>query len=409
MKLRNNLLIVLFAIACSVQSIFALPVSLESELFSYLDSKPETLDVSAIKGLLRTRNKDIANAYEKYYIAKKNVSIARADLNPVTTGVVLGVSLGASYLWAPLAVNAVLSLPTKFYNIKKIADLKKAQHWYYELARDKLATEVSKLYYDILTNEFILKSIDLEVSLYNELYDSYHNANDGVRLKEVQGTILGLQLESLTIQDVVIKERSALNTMLSYGPEVELELGQDRRILTEISSYGTTNSNIAKKARENSKDFKAKYWMYIASKKNVKRVRWSLITFNGLNFSYAQRVRVAKQKRLVSRKEMEISDALAGNKAVDSLYQLKTAKNLQNISEEKSVSSLNFSAGIRTNYENNKLTLDDYVMTAVSAIRDYRNFVVSHYHTQGAMQDFFLSLGEEVKYSADGVLDINNL
>lgn len=106
---------------------------------------------------------------------------------------------------------------------------------------------------------------------------------------------------------------------------------------------------------------------------------------------------------------MEIADATAGSKALDALYQLKTAKNLQDISEEKSVSSLNFSGGVRTNYENNKLTLSDYVMTAVSAIRDYRNFVVSHYHTQGMMQDFFLSLGEEVRYSADGVLDINNL
>jgi len=403
------LLIVLLVVVCAVQSSFALPKNLESELFSYLDTKPESLDATTIKGLVRTRNKDIANAYEKYYVAKKNVSIARAALNPLNTGLILGVSLGATYLWAPLAVNAILSLPTKFYNIKKNTALKNAQHWYFELAKDKLATDVSKLYYDILTNEFILKTIDLEVSLYNELYDSYKSENSSEKLKEIQATILGLQLESLTIHDVVIKERAALNTMLSYGPDVELELGQDHRVLSQISSYGTTNSEIAKISRANSKDFKAKYWMHVASIKNIKLVRWSLITIGGLNFSYAQRVRVAKQEEKVARREMNISDAIAGSKGLDSLYQLKTAKRLQDISEEKSVSSLNFSAGVRTNYENDKLTLSDYVMTAVSAIRDYRNFVVSHYHTQGMMQNFFLSLGEEVKYSNDGILDINNL
>jgi len=409
MKLRNNFLIVLFVVTCAVNNSFALPVSLESELFSYLDSKPEALDVTALKGLVRTRSKDIANAYERYYAAKEDVAIARSALNPFNTGLVLGVSLGATYLWAPLAVNAVLSLPTKFYSIKRNSALRNAQYWYYALAKDKLATEVSKLYYDILTNEFILKSIDLEVSLYNELYDSYASGNDSDKMKEVQETIFGLQLESLTIQDVVIKERASLNTMLSYGPDVELVLAQDSRVLTKISSRRRTHKKILKKARKLSKDYKAKYWMYKAAAKNVRLVRWSIFTIGGFNFSYRQRVRIAKQEKKVARSEKKISYAIVGKKALDSLYQLKTAKKLQDINEEKSVSSLNFSGGVRTNYENEKLTLSDYVMTAVSAIRDYRSFVVSHYHTQGMMQDFFLSLGKEVKYSDDGVLNINNI
>ena len=409
MNLKSKILTASLSFLVSVNSALAHPVSLESELFGYLESNAESLSVESVKSLNKTRNKDVANAYENYYQAKKNVSIARAQLSPVNTGLVLGVSLGATYLWAPIAINAVLSLPTKFYNIKKNEALRNAEYYFFDLAKDKLANEVSKLYFDILTNEFILKTIDLEVSLYNELYDSYVAAENVAKIKETHATILALQKESLTINDVVVSERAALNTMLSYGPEVELELGQDNRVLTEIASGATTGDYLRSKALKNSKDYKAKYWMHQAAIKNVKLVRWSIITINGLNFSYSQRVKVAKQEEKVAANEHVLSSKSAGNRAIDALLQLRTAKAFQDISEEKSVASLSFSAGVRTNYENGRLTLSDYVMTAVSAIRDFRSFVVSHYHTRGKMEDFDLAMGEKTDFSNSGVFDINNL
>jgi len=409
MNIKNKILAVLLSFVFVTTSTFALPASIESELFSYLDSNGEALNVEGIKSLNKTRNKDIDNAYERYFVAKKNIAVARAAINPISTGLVLGVALGATYLWAPLAINAVLSLPTKFYNVRKNEALTNAEYWFHLEAKDLLANEVAKLYYDILTNEFILRSIDLEVSLYNELIQSYIDSENTAKLEELEGTILGLQLESLNIHDVVVKERAALNTMLSYGPEVELELGQNSHFLTEVADQSINSKELSDLAFENSKEYKAKYWMYHASIKNLKMVRWSLISINGLNFSYGQRVKIAKTEKKVSSEEMNLSRISSRKKAVDSLNQLKSSLKLQQINEMKTSESLNFTSGVRTNYENGQLTLADYIMTAVSSIRNFRNFVVTHYNTMGKIEDFNLAVGKKADYSEAGILDVNNL
>lgn len=385
--------------------------SLQDELSSYLEANSDGLTANDIKNLNQERNKDISNAYENYFVAKKNVSIARSALNPINTGLILGVSLGATYLWAPIALNALLSLPTKIYNIGKNEALANAQYWYRLQARELLNTEAVKLYYDILTNEFILKSIDLEVSLYNSLSESLaqNSEENAARISEINGTILALQKESLVIHDTVIKERAALRTMLSYGPDRQLVLSQDDRVLTKVLDDTLDDNDLSNMAFKNSREYKAKYWIYQASIKNLKMVRWSLISINGLNFSYGQRVKIAKSEKAVAYDEMIMTGKAVKNAAVDSLGQLQYTFKLQEISRDKSSDSLNFSAGIRTNFENNLLSYADYIMTAVSAIRDYRSFVMAHYQTLGKIEDMKLSLGKEIEYSQEGVLDLGSI
>jgi hypothetical protein len=412
MKLTKKILSSLICTLVFAQSTFSLPLDLGAELDSLLMYKnPEGLTAENIKSINKTRNADVHNAYENYFIAKRNVSIARATINPIHTGLVLGVYLGANYLWAPLAVNAVLSLPTMFYNASRNKALANAEYWYHLQAKEVLAVEATKLYYDILTNEFILDSIDLEISLYNELLESLTSSTDvnEVKVNEINGTLLGLQRERLNIHDVVIKERAALNTMLSFGPDVELDLAHNTNYLKEIKNDVLSSRDLEAEALRNSKEYNAKYWLYRASVKNVKMVKWSLISFNGLNFTYGQRVKVAKAEREVAQDEMELKRISVRKGALDALNQLRTSFELQKISETKSYDSLSFSAGVRTNYENGQLNLSDFVMTAVSAIRDYRNLVVAHYATLGKIEDFNLSMGQKADYSENGVLNLDNL
>lgn len=404
--------ILILSLFLGIQSIFAIPQDLEAELSSFLNNtSAEALNIEGIKSLSHTRNKDLQNAYENYFIAKKNVSVARAAINPVTTGYVLGIALGANYLWLPIAVNAVLSLPTKFYNVQKNKALEYSQYWSHRHARKIFANEAVNLYLDIMTNEFILKSIDLELKLYSELFDSYNNSEEPnvAKLSEIRGTILGLQKEALIISDVVIKERAALRTLLSYGPEVELDLAQDTRFLRQLNRSNYTDRELENIAFENSERYNAHYWMYQASIKNLKMVRWSLISFNGLNFSYGQRVKIAKTEKRVAAEEMNNMRIRVKEIVLDGINKVNGAMSVQSIKEAKSIDSLNFNAGIRTNYENGQLTLNDYVMTAVEAIRDYRQFVAAHYKTLASVENLEIALGKPLEITENGVLDINNL
>ncbi|CAM9867338.1 unnamed protein product, partial [Chrysoparadoxa australica] len=375
------------------------------------NNSPEALNIESIKSLSNTRNKDLQNAYENYFIAKKNVSVARAAINPVSTGYILGIALGANYLWLPVAVNAVLSLPTKFYNVQKNKALENSQYWSHRHARKIFANEAVNLYLDIMTNEFILKSIDLELELYSELFDSLMTSEtpNVSTLDEVRGTILSLQKEALTISDVVVKERAALRTLLSYGPETKLELAQDTRFLSQVNRSSYTDRELENIAFENSDRYNAQYWMYQASIKNLKMVRWSLISFNGLNFTYGQRVKIAKTEKRVAAEEMNNMKIRVKEIVIDGLNKLNGALAVQKIKEAKSQESLNFNAGIRTNYENGQLSLNDYVMTAVDAIRDFRQFVAAHYKTLANVENLEIALGKPLELNNDGILEVNNL
>ena len=113
------ILILVFAMtAASADVVNPLP-TVRPNLESMLQESPARKNLTEMKAVANERNADIDEAFENYIIAKKNVTVARAQFNPITTGHLLGVAMGLGYLWAPLALDAVLSIPTKIYNVSK--------------------------------------------------------------------------------------------------------------------------------------------------------------------------------------------------------------------------------------------------------------------------------------------------
>lgn len=392
-------------------AIFAIPDNLESELAGFLDNQTDNaLGTDEIHKLSLTRNKDIQVSYEKYYQAKKSVSVARALINPVTTGYFLGISLGVNYLWTPLIANAILSLPTKYYRIEKNKAIKNVKYWNYRHARKVFANEAVNLYLDIMSNEFILKSIELEISLYKELMNSLITAefSNSDRITEVHKSIKGLQKEYLVISDVVIKERAALRSLLSYTPDVTLDLAPNAGFLNLINR-GYSDQELEAIALKNSDKYNSYYWKYHASLKNLKMVKWSLISLNGLNFSYKQRIRIANTEKRVALSEMNSMRKKVQISATDALERVSNALLVQKAKEQKSFDSLDFNAGMRTNYENGQLSLNNYVMTAIDAIRDYRHSVVSHYRTLAMVENLEVALGKDLEIDDNGILNITDL
>lgn len=70
----------------------------KSSLDEMLMSSPARKDLKEMKAVANDRNTEIDGAIENYIIAKRNISVARAQFNPVTTGHLLGTAMGLNFL-----------------------------------------------------------------------------------------------------------------------------------------------------------------------------------------------------------------------------------------------------------------------------------------------------------------------
>ena len=139
--------------------------NIKSNLENIFSTTVGSKSFQELKKNANDKNVDIDVAFDNYLIAKRNVAIARAQFNPITTGHLLGMSLGLTFLWAPIAIEGVLSIPTKIYDAAKNKHLERAALYNFYQAKNVLNNELAHLYYDILTHEALLKSIDQEIQV----------------------------------------------------------------------------------------------------------------------------------------------------------------------------------------------------------------------------------------------------
>lgn len=362
---------------------------LRANLESALIGQDNRASLKEMKAVANDRNVDIEVAFQNYIIAKERVSIARAAFNPLTTGHVLGLALGINYLWAPVAIEAILSIPTKFHNVKANKFLSRAAFYNSQQAKLALNNEMAHLYYDILTHEVILKSIDQELALLN-----YHEAvlkgmkNIDSQLRDTKGRIISLQMERIDIYNLYVVELAAMRTLLSMEPSEELKLSQVSIQLKKSFLEGLRTTDLKKVAVANSFDYKKSINMRLAAESNIKAVKWSVLSFSGMSRDYKSRVKSAKVSAEVARYEQKGAELKAKNSALIRL------NNLQ--------SSINVHENYLTNYEASMSLSEDFyklytigdesegaaLETSITAIRDFRNKVVSHYISWSAMDDF---------------------
>lgn len=179
---------------------------MRASLESSINATNDKMNVVQLKKLASERNTEIDVAFENYLIAKKRVAIARSAFNPLTTGHALGIALGLSYLWAPIAIEAVTSIPTKLYNVSSNKHLAKAALYNSYDARAAINNELAHLYYDVLTHEVLLKSIDKEIEVLMYQQDMLEKTASVARKATIdynKAQILVLKMERVDIYNLL--------------------------------------------------------------------------------------------------------------------------------------------------------------------------------------------------------------
>ena len=366
------------------------PISgLRSNLESSLVASDGRNSLEAMKSVANDRNTDIEIAFQNYLIAKKNVSIARAAFNPITSGQVLGIALGVTYLWAPIALEAVLSIPTKIFNVSSNKYMEKAALYNSYEAKLALTNELSHLYYDVLTHEVILKSIDQELAILMFQQSSLEKTpNSASRVNDLKTSIISLKMEKIDIYNLYVEELAALKTLLSMAPAVDLKLAQFDTKLKASFLDGLNLDKLENFALINSNEYKRAINIHHAADQNVKSVEWSILSFSGFNFSYKARVREAKVNADIAFDQEASTKLKVENSVLMSEKNLESALTISGNYNSIYNQSIGLSEDYYKLYSVGNATTDAAVETSISAIRDFRNKVVAHYAAWSAFDDF---------------------
>jgi hypothetical protein len=391
MKKLLVLIMVLSMGAANANVASPLPTVVPS-LDGMLQSSSARKNLIDMKAVANERNTDIDEAMENYIIAKKNVNVARAQFNPISTGHLLGMTLGATYLWAPIAIDAVLSIPTKIYGVSKSKSLARSAEYNLYDARQQINNEVGHLYYDILTHEVILKTIDLEMQIlaYQEAR-WVENKYSADRLADQRKWILRLGMERVDIYKMYTSELSAIRTLISTTNSTAYELSQNPTELNKSIINGLELEKLQNFSLRNSNKYKSAIHLEHAAGANVKQVKWSVISFSGLNFSYKRRVKEAKnEERIAELRKQSVEKEVKTNVLLQISKLDSNIDVFENYNYVSNTSLAVFEDSLQS-HDMGQLSEDSVIETALGAIRDFRSKVVAHYIAWSSLDDLSTS------------------
>ncbi len=390
----KKLLVLILVLAMGVANAeIASPLPyVKPSLDEMLLSSPARKDLKAMKAVANDRNTEIGGAVENYIIAKKNVSVARAQFNPITTGHLLGIAMGINFLWAPLAVDAVLSIPTKIHNVRKNKHLARSAEYNLYDVRQAINNEVAHLYYDILTHEVILKTIDLETEVLKYQEAKWiANKYSPARLAEQRKYILRLGMERVDIYKLYLAELAAIRTLISTTDNEAYELSQVPTELNKSVLDGLELEKLQKFSLKYSNKYKSSSSQYYAAQSNVKQVRWSIITLSGFSLNYRRNLKNAKNEaRIASLRQQSVAQEVKTNVL---LQVSKLDSNIDVFDNYNYVShnSLGIFEDTLQAHDMGQINEDSVIETAIGAIRDFRSKVVAHYVAWSSLDDFATS------------------
>jgi hypothetical protein len=380
-------------------------VSLRSDLNSSLEVTNEKMSLKNLKTLADERNTDMDVAFENYIIAKRRVAVARAAFNPLTTGHALGIALGLTYLWAPIAIEAVLSIPTKLYNVSSNKYLAKAALYNSYDAKNAINNELAHLYYDVLTHEVLLKSVDKEIAVLMYQQASLEKSAPESRKARIdydKAAILSLKMERIDIYNLYKEELAALKTLLTLNPDDNtLNLAQNNVALSRSFLAGIDLAKLQDFSIVQSNKYKTHINLDRAAEQNVKSVQWSILSFNGLNFSYKSRVRSAKIDAGVAELNKQSTALNVRNEVLMSHEKLDSSIGIAENYGKLSDDSMGF---FEDNFElfQNGVKPEEYAIeSSIGAIRDFRSKVIAHYASWSAFDDFSKSASFPFVYKTE--------
>lgn len=406
--------IIFLTLALSTTSVFAREEikpfqTLTKDLEAMLTSTSEQKTLSDMKAVALKQNTDVEIAFQNYLIAKKQVSIARAAFNPITTSTALGLALGMNFLWAPIALDAVLSIPMKIYDVKSNKYLETAALYNTYEARQALNNEMAHLYYDLLTHKILLKTIDeeIEVRYYQQSTFSKSPLNK-VSLDYANQFILKLKIERVDIYNLYIKELAAFRALISIDPtSKQFDLAQISLLLNKSFLDGIDQEALANYAVIKSPNYKKMINFHRAAQTKLKSVKWSIITLSGFNMNYKKRVQIARNDVELARLQQTNSVLKIRNNALLELEKLDSSIDVFEYYNQVSVNSLDYYSGIYKMYLLENASDEAVVNTAIVAIQDFRNKVIAHYRAWSSFDDFSTALSTPFAYtkSDDNIQD----
>lgn len=367
-------------------------VDLRTNIENVLANSGQRKSLDEVKKLADDKNLDIDYAIENYIVAKRNVSVARAQFSPITTGQILGISLGLTYLWVPLAVDAVLSIPTKYHNVKRTQHVASAEAFNLIDVRNEIKNEVAHLYFDILTHESILRTIDLETSILNYQLGKWEERQlPKARLNDQKKWLLRLGIERNDIFNLYREELSGLKTLVSTSKLTDFELLHITNAVERKWIENLDITSIENKTLSSSPKYKSSKSLEAASLSNVKAVKWSIISLSGLKFSYKREVVAAKNAAKVADLKKQSVALQVKNNISLKLNNLESSLDVYNNYADVSDESLNIFSDSYESMLLGNLNEDHVVETALTAIRDFRSKIVAHYSAWSNLDDFSLS------------------
>ena len=377
----------------SAQSAFATDYSvlsnLEDNLAGILRKSEGRKNIAQMKTTANERNVDVEIAFQNYLIAKKKVSVARADFNPLRTGHLLGIALGWNYLWAPIVADAILSIPMKIHNVNESQYLKQAASYNLADAREALNNEMAHLYFDILSHEALMRSIDEEIKILNFYEKRLAERQASVeRREDVRASILNLQKERTQFYDLYLKELSAIRTLLRMDDTQKFDLAQVEQELNSSITYGLEMKKLQEFALANSNKYKVSVNLHRASQANVKSVKWSILSSEGLNFQYKKKVKIAKNEERIAALQRESTELGVKNQVKLQLEKLNSSLKIFANYDQVSDDSLNFFEDQYEMLEAGNGSEDAAITSSIVAIRDFRSKIISHYSTWSSLDDF---------------------
>lgn len=398
------LLVSLLFCQSAFASLPSLFTELDQRLSNIVTANPGQITLKEMKSKSVKQNLDIDIAFENYFQAKREVNIARAAFNPLTTGHAIGLGLGMNYFWEAIVLEAVLSIPTKYYNVKNKKYVRKAEFYNYAEMIEVIKNDMAHLYYDILVHEMILKTIDIEVEMINAFYGD--NDSESLFLRK---RLAILNIERLDIEMLYIKELEAFRNLMAITFETDIEELAPVAESINVDQVKTIDPHsVMDTAVYSNPSYLSAANMTLAAKAGLKSVRWSVVTFSGMNFSYFKRVKVAKSTYRQAQLREQAKVRQLKVKVLGSYSNLLSAARLSSHYTNNFKTTLQMYQEIVDNNQFNLIGDEAVLGISLDLLRDFRDHALANYKAWSALDDFSKASSHKVSINDRNINVIEN-
>lgn len=378
-----------FLLSCLIfiQSAFAqnseLVINLINNADQVLAAKEKAITLEELKSMVVNENLDVKISYERLVQAQKHIGNARAQYFPYGVGTVAAIYFTGAFSYL-IAAELITSLPMKIFTVRKNKFLRNAQSFNVKAVKENIKNQVALTYYNLLSEEALLKLAKYEVMLLEELHKAMEER--AILGLATENEITDVERRIFEIRDIYLKfkayyleERKALNILMGVdfnSPVIELQPVSER-LSSEFQLAST--DGLLNSALERSYELKAANQLIYASVNERRSAQWSFLSFSGIGFGYFYNIKAARSKT----QETKLLRNLLETKISNQVY-TKKSKLIRSIGisdKDYELASLTrvYTQGDVHEYVNGQLTLDKVIETELIFLQDLREQIRSHY------------------------------